>query len=365
MSSSTAIFPGDLSSNYNLLLRRSTPATSPTKMISSGGIFLRRQSRPSSYCPVRFSSHKLARIHDRFCEMATTTTKTAGARVSEERIVETFHNDDDEVLDAAENEVVDKKNRFYIVSALADTKVDLKVLSQRLGLGKGGLRMTPEEALSEILQEMGCTNLVLHVQLFVTLMVILAGTFCAVGDTDIVDVAAISSLYVALGSPPLLGWKPVGGDPCFEMWQGVGCVFSNITSIRLDGLNLGGELGSNLNFPSILEMKPYNNVKALFRQGKAHMALHNIDAAVESFKNALVLEPNDARRSALWVKLVLVTVHLVYIGVLFLIDGDLIEKTKKEPMLCHKMKNEEGPKEDPRLELLRKEWFEDKECLDI
>ncbi|XP_015966060.1 probable RNA methyltransferase At5g51130 [Arachis duranensis] len=28
-------------------------------------------------------------------------------------------------------------------------------------------------------------------------------------------------------------------------------------------------------------------------------------------------------------------------------------------------RNEEGPEEDPRLELLRKEWFEDKECLDI
>ncbi|KAH7567888.1 hypothetical protein ACOSP7_009878 [Xanthoceras sorbifolium] len=46
----------------------------------------------------------------------------------------------------------DKKHRFYIVSALADTKVDMKVLSQRLGLGKGGLRMAPEEALIEILQ---------------------------------------------------------------------------------------------------------------------------------------------------------------------------------------------------------------------
>ncbi|XP_047342225.1 prolyl-tRNA synthetase associated domain-containing protein 1 [Impatiens glandulifera] len=46
----------------------------------------------------------------------------------------------------------DKKNRFYIVSAMADTKVDLKVLSQRLGLGKTGLRMAPEEALPEILQ---------------------------------------------------------------------------------------------------------------------------------------------------------------------------------------------------------------------
>ncbi|OUZ99798.1 Tetratricopeptide TPR-1 [Macleaya cordata] len=35
------------------------------------------------------------------------------------------------------------------------------------------------------------------------------------------------------------------------------------------------------------------NVKALFRQGQAHMALNDIDAAVESFKKALELEPND------------------------------------------------------------------------
>ncbi|KAM0067459.1 putative proline--tRNA ligase [Helianthus debilis subsp. tardiflorus] len=46
----------------------------------------------------------------------------------------------------------DKKHRFYIVSALADTKVDLKVLSQRLGLGKGGMRMAPEEAVVEVLE---------------------------------------------------------------------------------------------------------------------------------------------------------------------------------------------------------------------
>lgn len=37
-----------------------------------------------------------------------------------------------------------------------------------------------------------------------------------------------------------------------------------------------------------------DNVKALFRQGQAHMALNDIDAAVESFKKALDLEPNDA-----------------------------------------------------------------------
>ncbi|XP_020968579.1 peptidyl-prolyl cis-trans isomerase CYP40 isoform X2 [Arachis ipaensis] len=37
-----------------------------------------------------------------------------------------------------------------------------------------------------------------------------------------------------------------------------------------------------------------NNAKALFRQGQAYMALHDIDAAVESFKKALTLEPHDA-----------------------------------------------------------------------
>ncbi|GAA0150199.1 chaperone [Lithospermum erythrorhizon] len=36
-----------------------------------------------------------------------------------------------------------------------------------------------------------------------------------------------------------------------------------------------------------------NNAKALFRQGQANMALNDIDAAVESFRKALELEPND------------------------------------------------------------------------
>ncbi|KAK1279367.1 hypothetical protein QJS04_geneDACA020710 [Acorus gramineus] len=53
----------------------------------------------------------------------------------------------------------DKKHRFYVISALASTNVDLKVLSQRLGLGKGGLRMAPEEALQEILKvPLGCVT---------------------------------------------------------------------------------------------------------------------------------------------------------------------------------------------------------------
>lgn len=35
------------------------------------------------------------------------------------------------------------------------------------------------------------------------------------------------------------------------------------------------------------------NAKAFFRQGQAHMALKDLDAAVESFEKALELEPND------------------------------------------------------------------------
>lgn len=44
-------------------------------------------------------------------------------------------------------------------------------------------------------------------------------------------VMAINSLYVSLGYPPLQGWLLVGGDPCVDLWQGVECVFSNITAM--------------------------------------------------------------------------------------------------------------------------------------
>ncbi|KAL9328262.1 hypothetical protein ACSQ67_003265 [Phaseolus vulgaris] len=40
---------------------------------------------------------------------------------------------------------------------------------------------------------------------------------------------------------------------------------------------------------------------------------------------------DPGRRSSLCLKLALVTIHLIYAGVLFLFDGDLIENTKKEP----------------------------------
>lgn len=105
---------------------------------------------------------------------------------------------------------------------------------------------------------MGSTNSGLNLQIFIVSVLIFTATFCG-GDTDPLDVAAINSLYVALGSPPLEGWKAEGGDPCLEQWQGVSCVFSNITALQLGGMNLSGQLGSNLDFPSIIEMDLSNN----------------------------------------------------------------------------------------------------------
>lgn len=50
-------------------------------------------------------------------------------------------------------------------------------------------------------------------------------------DLELLSVFAINSLYVSLGSPPLPGWIPNGGDPCVEGWQGVQCVGPNITGM--------------------------------------------------------------------------------------------------------------------------------------
>ncbi|KAJ4849659.1 hypothetical protein Tsubulata_019854 [Turnera subulata] len=78
--------------------------------------------------------------------------------------------------------------------------------------------------------------------------------------TDLRDVTAINSLYVSLGFPALTRWVPFGGDPCGEEWQGISCVFSNVTAIKLNALNLGGMLNENLgNLESIIEIDLSDN----------------------------------------------------------------------------------------------------------
>lgn len=46
----------------------------------------------------------------------------------------------------------DKKARLYIISALGSTKIELKVMSARLGLGKGGINMAAAELVEEVLK---------------------------------------------------------------------------------------------------------------------------------------------------------------------------------------------------------------------
>ncbi|XP_068323610.1 protein STRUBBELIG-RECEPTOR FAMILY 3-like [Pyrus communis] len=99
----------------------------------------------------------------------------------------------------------------------------------------------------------------IRMQLLIGLMLILTVP-ASVALTDPQDVIAMNSLFVALGYPPLPGWLLVGGDPCGDNWQGVGCVFSNITSLNLNGANLGGQLGDSLAlFGSIIEIDFSNN----------------------------------------------------------------------------------------------------------
>ncbi|KAK6924086.1 Cyclophilin-type peptidyl-prolyl cis-trans isomerase domain [Dillenia turbinata] len=65
-------------------------------------------------------------------------------------------------------------------------------------------------------------------------------------------------------------------------------IFTNSSACKLKLGDLEGAL-----VDTDLAMRDEDNAKALFRQGQAHMALNDIDAAVESFKKALALEPND------------------------------------------------------------------------
>ncbi|KAH0977598.1 hypothetical protein GBA52_027317 [Prunus armeniaca] len=66
-------------------------------------------------------------------------------------------------------------------------------------------------------------------------------------------------------------------------------IFTNRSACKL---NLGDLKGALLDTDFAMR-DGEDNVKALFHQGQAYMALNDIDAAVESFKKALDLEPTD------------------------------------------------------------------------
>ncbi|KAK7386465.1 hypothetical protein VNO78_26711 [Psophocarpus tetragonolobus] len=65
-------------------------------------------------------------------------------------------------------------------------------------------------------------------------------------------------------------------------------IFTNSAACKLKLGDLQGAL-----LDSDFAMNDGDNAKALFRKGQAYMLLNDLDAAVESFKKALELEPND------------------------------------------------------------------------
>ncbi|KAJ7976859.1 putative Receptor protein kinase CLAVATA1 [Quillaja saponaria] len=66
--------------------------------------------------------------------------------------------------------------------------------------------------------------------------------------TNLLDVAVLQDIYRTLNHPPeLKGWRLDGGDPCDESWTGVVCSGSSVLHLKIQGLNLAGYLGDQLN----------------------------------------------------------------------------------------------------------------------
>ncbi|KAL3534204.1 hypothetical protein ACH5RR_002665 [Cinchona calisaya] len=79
--------------------------------------------------------------------------------------------------------------------------------------------------------------------------------------TDDLDVQVLRSLYNALNGPPQLKrWRSEGGDPCEDSWEGVSCTGSSVIFIKLNGLDLTGNLSLDLfNLNSLKQLDVSSN----------------------------------------------------------------------------------------------------------
>nr|XP_043621061.1 peptidyl-prolyl cis-trans isomerase CYP40-like [Erigeron canadensis]XP_043621062.1 peptidyl-prolyl cis-trans isomerase CYP40-like [Erigeron canadensis] len=82
----------------------------------------------------------------------------------------------------------------------------------------------------------------------------------------------------------------VDDDRSISMGKKKATIFTNSSACKL---KLGDPKGALIDTEFALRDSD-NNAKAWFRQGQAYMALNEVDAALESFKKAKELEPNDA-----------------------------------------------------------------------
>ncbi|XP_071726176.1 peptidyl-prolyl cis-trans isomerase CYP40-like isoform X2 [Rutidosis leptorrhynchoides] len=87
-------------------------------------------------------------------------------------------------------------------------------------------------------------------------------------------------------------WEKEGvdDDTSISLGKRKAQIFTNSAACKL---KLGDAKGALIDIEFALR-DGQNNAKAWFRQGQAHMALNDVDAALESFKKAKELEPNEA-----------------------------------------------------------------------
>ncbi|CAN1854308.1 Protein STRUBBELIG-RECEPTOR FAMILY 8 [Linum perenne] len=122
---------------------------------------------------------------------------------------------------------------------------------------------------------------------FLCSVLCLSAELCS-SETDPRDVAAVNSLHISFNSPPLRGWNSYGGDPCGEQWEGVSCVFSNVTALKLNGMNLGGTLDDAVElFDSILEIDLSNNHIEGNIPGNFPPTLRNLSLAGNQFNGSI------------------------------------------------------------------------------
>ncbi|XP_031130969.1 protein STRUBBELIG-RECEPTOR FAMILY 2 [Ipomoea triloba] len=113
--------------------------------------------------------------------------------------------------------------------------------------------------------------------------------FQASAYTDDIEAQTLREMYRAFNSPPqLIKWRLEGGDPCEELWTGVGCSGSSVVQIKLEGLNLTGILGfqiSNLQHLKQLELSS-NNIQGEIPHDLPHNLTHLI-LAWNNFSNSI------------------------------------------------------------------------------
>lgn len=94
----------------------------------------------------------------------------------------------------------------------------------------------------------------------VVLLFLATASLGANANTDSNDVTALNVFYTTMNSPPQLkNWVSQNADPCGQSWNGITCLGSRVTTIKLSGMGLNGTLGYNMNLLTALVQLDMSN----------------------------------------------------------------------------------------------------------